>query len=192
MMIDQTSYLGMPLRTLRERRRLVVLYYLLISMLGGVALWLGVGSTQISPLLWVAIGLGGLFGGIRLSGKSMDGPVKDYEKPPLPLGKEAGTQTLNLSGRKEFDRWEPLDERERTERDRAHYEAYRVLRWVLCCSYVAYWLGMNLADKWFKSRSLILFWIGLVVVLSLPQSVVMWTEPQEPAEELAEVRSGTR
>jgi hypothetical protein len=32
----------------------------------------------------------------------------------------------------------------------------------------------------------------LLYVLSLPQSVVLWTEPQEPAEELAEVRSGTR
>jgi hypothetical protein len=192
MMIDQTSYLGMPLRTLRERRRLVVLYYLLISMLGGVALWLGVGTTQISPLLWVAIGLGGLFGGIRINLKSTDGPVKDYEKPLFPQVKEAGTQTLNLSGRKEFDGWVPLDERERTERDRAHYDAYRILRWVLGCAYVAYWLGMNLADKWFKSRSLILFWILLVVVLSLPQSVVLWTEPQVPSEELAEGRTGTR
>ena len=192
-MIVKASFLGMPIRTVRQRRRLVVLYYIVILTLGGVALSIGMppGSTA-GPLIYTAVGLGGLLGGIRMSGKSMDGPVKDYAKPRFPAGMEDGMQTLNLSGRKEFTGWEPLDERETRERDRAHYDAYRVLRWILGCSYVAYWLGVNLAGEWFRSKSLVMFWILLVVTLSLPQSVVLWTEPEEPAGELAEIRAGSR
>jgi hypothetical protein len=38
----------------------------------------------------------------------------------------------------------------------------------------------------------VLAWMLMVYVLSLPQSVVLWTEPEEPAGELAEVRAGSR
>jgi hypothetical protein len=36
----------------------------------------------------------------------------------------------------------------------------------------------------------VLVWMLVVYVLSLPQAVVLWTEPEGPAGELAEVRAG--
>jgi hypothetical protein len=169
-MIEQTKFWGMPLRTRRQRRLLVALYYLLLLTMGCVGLWLGPKSW--GDLMTFTLVLGGLLGGIHYGA-----PVKAYEEIQLPLAMGDGTQTLNLSGRKEDRVWEPLDERERTERDHAHYTAYRILRWALGAVFVAYWASLNWTYAWLGKELPVLAWVLLVFVLSLPQSVVLWTEP---------------
>jgi hypothetical protein len=187
-MIEQTRFLGMPLRTQRQRRGLVVGYNLFVIAFSVLALWR---SHERFPLnLWLqSILLGGMLGGIKIGG-----PVKVYEESNLPIG-NGGVQTLNLEGRRPFNNplyGSPLDEREQTQRDRAHYTAYRILRWSLCAVVFGYWLSLNWTYAWLSTKGPVLAWILLVYVLSLPQSVVLWTEPPEPANELAEVRARSR
>jgi hypothetical protein len=178
-MIQQTKFMGMPLKTQRQRRLLVVLYYLLIAAMAGVGFCLG-------PKAWVdlivfTLGLGGLLGGI-----SYEAPVKAYERLPGPLDAD-GPQTLNLSGRRENRLWTPLDERERVERDQAHYTAYRILRWSLGVGASVYVFSLNWTHPgatWDLGKHLpVVVWVLVVYVLSLPQAVALWTEPQPPVED---------
>jgi hypothetical protein len=179
-MIEQTKFWGMSLRTRRQRRTLVALYYLLLLAMGGGGLWLG--PKWWGSLITFTFVLGGLLGGIQYGA-----PVKAYEERQLPLAMGDGTQTLNLSGRRENREWEPLDERERRERDHAHYTAYRILRGTLGMLGVAYALSWKWTYPGIGKELPVLAWILLVYVLSLPQSVVLWTQPEEPVGELAEV-----
>jgi hypothetical protein len=189
-MVEQTKFWGMPLRTLRQRRLLVVCYYLLFAAIAAAGFWLGLKS--FGALIQFAFMMAVLLGGI-----SYQGPVKAYERLPVPLDQD-GLQTLNLSGRREnqMHLWTPLDERERTERNEAHYTAYRILRWTLGLGAVAYALSLNWTHpgaRWDLGSQLpMLVWMLVVYVLSLPQTVVLWTEPEEPAGELVEVRAGPR
>jgi hypothetical protein len=83
--------------------------------------------------------------------------------------------TLNLGGkRREICRW--LDEREQSERDHAHYLAYKILRWVLGMTAVAYLVAVQFSKAWLEPRAPALLWMLLVVVLGLPQSVILWNE----------------
>lgn len=187
-MVEETSFLGMPLRTRRQRRSLVVGYYAVFAAMAGVGFWLGPASW--GDLIIFTLILGGLLGGI-----SYEAPVKAYEKLPVPVDQD-GPQTLNLSGRRLNRMWTPLDERERVERDHAHYMAYRILRWSLGVAAIVYVLSLNWTHpgaRWDMGKQLpMLVWMLVVYVLSLPQAVVLWTESPGPAEELSEVRAGVR
>ena len=179
-MIEQTKFLGMPLKTRRQRRLLVILYYVLLFSFSAFGLWKSQG--HIGYLIPQALTFGGLLGGIK-----MGGPVKVYSDSMVPTNGASGVQTLNLAGRKPFDdgtRPSPLDERERSQRNVAHYYAYRILCATLGLACCAYWLSLNWTYAWMSTKGPILAWILIVYVLSLPQSVLLWTEPEEPAGEL--------
>ncbi len=188
-MIQETKFWGIPIKTQRQRRLLVVGYYVLFAAAASVGIWLG--PKAWGDLFIFTLVLGGLLGGIQY-----EAPVKAYEEIRLPMAMGDGTQTLNLSGRRESRLWTPLDERERGERDHAHYTAYRILRWSIGVMALGY--GFSLAwthpgARWDLGKQMpVLVWMLLVYVLSLPQAVVLWTEPPAPAEELAEVRAGAR
>jgi hypothetical protein len=186
--IEQTKFLGMPLKTQQQRRLLVVLYYAVLVGFAGVGLWMD--KKSWGPLVAQTFVFGGLLGGIR-----MGGPVKAYAPPGFPLDRDDTVRTLNLEGRKPFDgslTWTPLDEREATQRDVAHYTAYRLLRWSFGLFVLGYFGVSGFAPVWLADKTLFLLWLFLLYVLSLPQAVVLWTEPQGPAEELAVVRAGVR
>ncbi len=185
-MIEQTKFLGMPLKTQRQRRLLVVLYYLAIGGFAVAGLWMD--KKSWGPMAAQTFVIGGLLGGIKIGG-----PVKVYEEPILPLDIDGSVQTLNISGRKRFDSlWSSLDERERMRRDVAHYTAYRILRWSFGLFVLGYFLVTEWSAAWIADKTLFLLWLFLLYVLSLPQAVVLWTEPQGPAEELAMVQAGMR
>jgi len=189
-MVEQTKFWGMPLRTLRQRRLVVVLYYLLFAAIAAAGFWLGLKS--FGAFIQFALMMAVLLGGI-----SYEGPVKAYERLPGPAGQD-GLQTLNLSGRRQNHMygWTRLDERERRERDRAHYTAYRILRWTLGLGAAVYVLSLTWTGpgaRWDLSNQMpMLVWMLVVYVLSLPQVVVLWTEAAEPAGELMEVRAAWR
>jgi hypothetical protein len=185
-MIEQTKFLGMPLKTQRQRRVLVVGYYAVLVGFAIAGMWMGMKTW--GPLVAQTFIFGGLLGGIR-----MGGPVKAYAQPHFPLDMDSTVRTLNLAGRRPFDpstpeTWVPLDERERMQRDFAHYTAYRILRWSFGLFVLGYFLVMGWAAAWIADKTLFLLWLFLLYVLSLPQAVVLWTEPQGPVGELAEVR----
>jgi hypothetical protein len=187
-MIEETTFLGMPLRTQRQRRLLVVGFNLFVLAFSVLALWRSKGQLPLTVFPQLLV-LGGMLGGIKVGG-----PVKVYEEAMLPLG-NGGTQTLNLAGRRPFSEppfGSPLDERERTQRDHAHYVAYRILRWTLGVAVVGYLLSLNWIGVWVSLRVPVLVCMLMVYVLSLPQSVVLWMEPEGPAGELSEVRAGVR
>ncbi|MGA7158992.1 MAG: hypothetical protein WBY53_19255 [Acidobacteriaceae bacterium] len=184
-MVQQTKFWGIPIKTQRQRRLLVVGYYLLFTVMAGVGFWLW--PKFLAALVQLAFVMAILLGGI-----SYDAPVKAYERLPVPFDQD-GPQTLNLSGRRESRRWwSPLDERERVERDHAHYTAYRILRWTLGVVALGYGLSLTWTYPSLGKELPVLVWMLVVYVLSLPQAVVLWTEPEGPAEELSEVRSGAR
>ena len=183
-MIEQTTFLGMPLHTARQRRLLVVLYY--TFLLGLLAFGMRFHKSLPGALVAQTFVLGGLFGGIRAGGL-----VKPYREPKLPLSGDDldGTPiTLNLSGRspRTWGRfpWSPLDEREREQVNHAHFVAYRILSSGMCVAAAAGVLGMIWAPAWMAHAAPLLLWVCIVVALSLPQSVLLWTEPNEPAGEL--------
>jgi hypothetical protein len=186
-MITQTSFLGLPLRTQRQRRLLVVLYYALFLALSALFFWKSLGS--IGVILPQVFTLGGMLGGIKIGG-----PVKVYQYPHLPLALDGPIQTLNLEDRKPFNTvgpegWSPLDERELTQRDFAHFTAYRILRWTLGFACCLYWLAYANLPAWLSNKGPILAWTLLVYVLSLPQSVLLWTEPNAPTADIIEIPS---
>ncbi len=49
---------------------------------------------------------------------------------------------------------------------------------------------MEWAAAWIAGRTLFLLWLFLLYVLSLPQAVVLWTEPQGPARSWRWCRPG--
>ena len=181
-MIEQTSFLGLPLRTQAQRRRLVWIYY--ASLLGLTVLYLWKPHPTIGPMLAQVVFLGGLLGGIRVGG-----PVKPYSEPGRLEGNGPGElTTLNLSGQpRPFRLFSPLDERERHERDQAHYRAYVVLRWTVLAGAFVLALTSFIAPAWLAGHAAALLWAFVVYLLSLPQSVVLWTEPSAAPADLIEL-----
>jgi hypothetical protein len=182
-MIEHTSFLGLPLRTASQRRLLVVLYNGILAALAIIGFCRGKGLA--GPLLAQTFVLGGLLGGIRAGG-----PVKPFTETRNPLAGgllEEAPITLGLNaaspGWRPFS-WTPLDERERVQRDRAHYCAYRILLWILLATMLPYSLAMIRPSGWLTHESSLIVWLLLIVALSLPQSVLLWTEPNEPVGEL--------
>jgi hypothetical protein len=135
----------------------------------GVFLW----KQRITFGIFIqTVTLGGFFGGIR-----SEGVVKPYSEHTPEPG-DSQIQQLNLNGVFPQQRARLLDERELQARDRAHYIAYRILRWTLCCAGAAIVFGMNFAPTFFLKNSPTLLWALVIFVLSLPQSVILWTEPE--------------
>jgi hypothetical protein len=183
-MITQTSFLGLPLRSQHQRRLLVVLYYVFFFSFSALGFWKSHGN--IGMLIPQVFTLGGMLGGIKIGG-----PVKVYSNPIAATG-ISGVQTLNLAGRPNFDGtihspW--LDEREELQRDFAHFTAFRILRWTLGFACCLYWLAYYNAPTWLSTKGPILAWTVLIYVLSLPQSVLLWTEPNAPTADILEMPS---
>jgi hypothetical protein len=146
-----------------------MVYYGILGLMLAVLLW----KQRFLPsaVLIQTFTLGGFFGGIRGGGV-----IKPYsEQTPVPG--QSGVQQLNLSGISHFDMPQMLDERERHERDHAHYTAYRILRWSICGLALACFGGIALAPEFFANNAPNLLWGLCVYVLSLPQAVILWTEP---------------
>ena len=176
---NDKTLLGLSIATRRQRRRIVIAYYAIVLLLTAVPLIKG----KLMPvgMLIQVFNLAGFFGGIR------QGPVKNYEGPTRdPLNPSASSiQTLDLSGRigRRYTS-ELLDERERLERDHAHYLAYRILRWSLGITAAIYWLLITATtiQPWLLHSAPTLLWTLVLCIFTLPQAVILWTEPDHAAD----------
>ncbi len=183
-MITETSFLGLPLRTAAQRRTFVLLYYGLLVLFTVVAF---ARHRALPEALWMqTLVFGSMLGGIRTGG-----PVKAYAEPRFPLGAGAlDEQPIALGLDPGLRRamapraWSPLDERETAQRDRAHYQAYRIVRWTVCGAAGAYFGAWLWRPLLLEHETPVLLWLLLVFVLSLPQAVLLWTEPAPPEGEL--------
>jgi hypothetical protein len=191
-MVRQMSFWGMRLRTRSQRRTLVASYYavlMLVAAAGLIQIGFHDAWFMIYFTFWMALFLGGIYGW---------GPVKAYQRPILPLdmGGRSGALWdkqperllelgLSIDSANRVDRdsddWTPLDERETAERDHAHYQAYRILRWSLGFAIVGYWLSLHWAYSWINGRLPTLTMVVLIYVLTLPQAILLWTEPDMDA-----------
>jgi hypothetical protein len=169
-MIQKPRFLGISLRTRQRRRTLVLAYYAVLLLLISPCLW----KQKMLPAAMIiqTLTLGGFFGGIR-----SEGVVKPYSDEIREPG-YSGIQELNLNGLRAFAARPLLDEREVHERDRTHYTAYCILRWSMGVVGTLYVVGMMAAPTFLANNIANFLWIFIVFVLSLPQSIILWTEPE--------------
>ncbi len=172
-MIEQSKFLGISLETRRNRRLIVLAYYALLLLLVAVGIYHK--RLFLMSMLAQTVTLGGLFGGIKRGGM-----VKPYTERANLQADPGELQQLGLSGRRTFAALDPLDERETAERDHAHFVAYRIFCLTLALCFLGYALAGIASDftaKLLASNALCLLWFLTVYAYSLPQSVILWTEP---------------
>lgn len=173
-MIRETTFFGVPLQSRRKRRLIVVAYY---GLVGALPLLILAGAHWLlGTLLSQTFILGTLLGGLK-----SEGPVKRFEGADVD-GYAEQTISLNLNGGERKPTRTYLDEREIHERDHAHYRAYGILRWMLATVAVGYWLMLDLRLRWLATWTPVVLWTLLLVALSLPQAVLLWTEPDTIAD----------
>jgi hypothetical protein len=74
-----------------------------------------------------------------------------------------------------------LDERERQDRNRVHFVAYTMARW-LALGLLVVQLGASFAGTaWLMRIGNAAFFLLALVLWSLPQSLILWTEPDMEA-----------
>ncbi len=176
-MIGQRTFLGISLRTVAHRRALVLAFYGLL--LAFVSIPLCRHRFMPAILAGQVFYLGSFFGGIRGAGV-----VKPYSESVPPTDPSVlDPISLNLSGRMPFS--SPsylLDEREVHTRDRAHYRAYWILSLSAILALALYWGALEWKADLLRNNDGTLAWLAVVYLLSLPQSVILWTEPEPMAE----------
>lgn len=174
-MITETSFFGLPLRTAAQRRVLVVFYYSLLIAL--TCFGFVYNRPFLQALLTQTLIFAGVLGGIRAGG-----PVKAYSPPSFETGEDgASSIVLGLSAGVRHvlatRYWTPLDERETARRNWVHFQAYRLLIWIFTFAALAscvawFWIPVLLVQE-----APLLLWLLLITVFSLPQAVLLWTEP---------------
>ena len=176
-MITSQDIFGLSTERRHDRRLLVLGFctFMLLFLLLGLLWNQGFLFGNLAGTILIAGGLGGIRGG---------GPVKRFNGRETP-GDDLTTttasfpvQTLNLEGQlPAADKVIVLDERETGERDHAHFVAFRLLRWIaapICIVLAAACLANPKAAGRYAPAVL---WVLLLLLLSLPQLVLLWTEP---------------
>jgi len=156
MLRDKMSLLGVNMAQRRNRRWLVAIIYLVL-LVTWVLLWTVEGRHGLLLILVATIVNGIIFGGYGRGGL-----IKPFATR-TPFGSPTAWHN---------------DERELRRRDRMHYHAYR---FVVALLLLGYALGTDPFQHPELSRILILG--GLVLGLTLPQALLLWSEPDMELEE---------
>jgi hypothetical protein len=134
---------------------------------------------DLGHLFLIFIGLFALLGGVRVGG--IVKPFRGVHWVPLPESDDV--QTLLTPPRTSaFFEGTSLDEREANERDRIHFIAYTLARWLALLLFVAYGLLGLLHVAWFNRIGPFFLFLLTLTLWSLPQTLILWTEPdmEEP------------
>jgi hypothetical protein len=182
-MIKKRKLLGIPLARRQTRRLLVIGYWTVaLSLVLVVSLLTGRDGTVfglpfISLLYLSVLLMVGLLGG---DGKR--GAVRAFEGRTSE-GQVAADYTYmtpeDIAERKRREIEIRLDERDVNLRNTAHYKAYSALRWIIFLVFV--FTAFPLPREPFFLRPFLLSTLFLVV-WSLPQTIILWTEPDMEAD----------
>ena len=184
-MINKRTYLGIPLLCRRNRRRLVVGYWisvLFVLIFGSVICWreaLSLTRWWVGPVIGLAIGTLITF----LGGVGSVGPIPNFDGDTTPPPKwaplaivDSSIRRLKHETRKNVAEY-PLDERDLRLRNAAHYEAYRLLREFVVPIAGAIFVALLVSPSRYKllAAPIILFFV--LVIYNLPQTLILWWEP---------------
>jgi hypothetical protein len=171
-----------------RRRGLVVGIYILLVLLIAALWYFTHWREGFYWVVWAVIGACRLF----LGGYYRGGLVKPFDNNPpralqtrspfLPLGLRVYVSAL------EDDREWRSDERELRQRDRAHYLAYQTIGMAVALQLLVALVRMKepLVQAWMAMPPDQLYYgfavIVLTLLLTLPQAILLWTEPDMAAD----------
>jgi hypothetical protein len=170
--------LFIPVETQRSRRAVVIGYYGFFIAFAILFLWLR-GPAKCVLLLPPTYLCAAMLGGLTTTG-----PVRLFSqwqrkfKDGSAWGIDASRPHPYLKGRPLIRPLEPLDEHDIATRDRAHYLAYSALRWPAIAA--AIFGPLFLLDTTPAQVGHLLLIVSVpvaVLFFSLPQAIILWTEP---------------
>jgi len=174
-MIDEEKRpLGFSLNTRLKRR----LYVVIVFCWCAVFCWgfqrhqsrHGVEDFDPMILAGVLLGVAGGLGGVRRIG-----PVKLFVGFRIPFRDRAPHNDA------EETPW--LDEREQSRRDRVHFRAYAIVRWLGLLTLATYAALGEMHVSWFSHIGPFAVVLLVLVLWVLPQVMILWSEPDVEAEE---------
>ena len=190
-MIARQTYLGISIRTRRSRRRLVIGYWLTVLVIMAAASY----AVSLDPGAlqhwWTLLAIGGLYGIALtfLGGYGQIGPMPDLsgDRTPAPrwVPIEAADALLSRRARAAHPEHpaSPLDERDLCLRDAAHFQAYRLTReWLLPLLIAAFIVFQYIYPR-SQFVAIPAYAFLILVIYNLPQSLILWTEPDMEASE---------
>ena len=172
-MLRTPAFLGFSMVRRNNRRVLVAMTYAIFLVLMAAVIIILPSGRQLNAV-WMCLILAYNVVSRAILGRL----VKDTVLPEL---RGDGLTSLGLSPRSRRGEDEP-DEREVAVRNAAYFEAYRAL----AVYSIAIWLASPLLFSLSASTAvrflLLLIMPLLAMALTLPQAVVLWTEPDVPEE----------
>jgi len=186
-MITTTNKLfGLSVARRSTRRFLVVVYWLGIAAFVAAFAFDQMRHTLdvfgIIIALQILTNLPSLLGGVRAGGV-----IKPYRGVRwAPLLDRDDVQTVFSGARPVIGSAAAadlaLDERETRLRDRVHFVAYTLMRWITLFLFAGYAGFAIYRPEWTRQAGLFLFILLALVLWSLPQTLILWTEPdmEEP------------
>lgn len=180
-MISTTNKLfGFTVARRRTRRILVVAYCCAIAAFAGAFLLdqtrHSLDAFGIIIALQMLTNLPALLGGVRAGGVVK--PYRGIRGPWASARKDEGPQTLfAMPNSGEVAMSAQLDERETRIRDRVHFIAYTLARWIALLLFAAFALIAYFRQEWLRQAGLFCFLLLVLILWSLPQIMILWTEP---------------
>jgi len=182
-MISKRKLFGISLAR-RQARRWLVLGFWAVNLSLAVVVSLLTGKYGASYWLlysWQLISLPLLTG--LLGGEGKRGAVRAFEG--CTSEEQAATDNTymtpeDIAERKRRESKLRLDERDVNMRNAAHYKAYSALRWFIFVAFPV--MAVPPPREWLFLRSILLLTLFLAV-WCLPQTLILWTEPDMEAEQ---------
>jgi hypothetical protein len=183
MISEMVRPFGLSLARRATRRWLVAGYWIVVCAWLGLALWCAWDegnerhTANFVHVLWLLFFVPPLLGGVKHGGL-----VKPYRGVRWASLQEQGSVST-LFGKSDAQATEEaLDERERNERDRMHFVAYTVARW-LTLAMVVLFAGLSAWNfAWGQHFGAVCLCVLALVFWSLPQSLILWNEPDVEVE----------
>jgi hypothetical protein len=175
-------------RQTRRRALVVGIYAVLAALIAGMWFadqWRATGTLVFwSAMLACRLFLGGYYYGGLVKPFTGKGP-KQYDAPPSLLALKLRVYQPVLD---DDNRAFRNDERELKQRDRSHYQAYQALGLAVVLAWLVADIGMIHPQwlAWIPMTPFQVFYgltlVALMLFLTLPQCILLWTEPDMDAE----------
>jgi len=167
----------------RTRRFVVVVYWIAILAAFSIIQWVNIfrpshmnGIGLLLPLQ-IIVFLPAILGGVRAGG--LVKPFQGVHWVPLPEREQTqalfGPRRPLIGSSTAADL--QLDERDVRDRDRVHFFAYTVSRWLVLLLLIAQSGAGMVSPFWMLHAGNAAFFLLALVLWSLPQSLILWTEP---------------